>query len=53
MRELVQLGVATYVIPETRRDIFSSDLEIGNQQLMVVTPTVVALKVVLWLYACA
>ncbi len=33
MREMVQLGIASYVIPETRRDIFSSDVEIGNQAM--------------------
>jgi hypothetical protein len=27
---MVQLGIASYIVPETRRDIFSSDLEIGN-----------------------
>jgi len=28
MREMVQLGIVTYVVPEVRRDIFSSDIDI-------------------------
>lgn len=28
MREMVQLGIVSYVVPETSRDIFSSDVEI-------------------------
>jgi hypothetical protein len=29
MREIVQLGIAAFVVQETVRDIFSSDVEIG------------------------
>jgi hypothetical protein len=30
MRELVQLGVLVYVVPEAKRDIFSSDVTAGG-----------------------
>ena len=41
MREMVQLGIASYVIPETTRDIFSSDVEIGNQAMKMLVLLVV------------
>jgi hypothetical protein len=34
MREMVQLGIVSYVVPETSRDIFSSDVEIGDKLFM-------------------